>query len=237
MNRKIGKAIFGGIFVLAGMPGSVWQAQAKEVAATYQRIAPIDQYLMERNAEMELARSAAPQSISRDAQILVLGRHGYEMAAKGSNGFVCLVERSWMSPYNEAEFLNPDQRAPLCLNPAAVKSHMAFTNKSTELALAGLSKTQMFDALKAAYDKKQLPLPDPGAMCYMMSKQQYFSAKDKNADPHLMFWFPQAANISWGADLRGSPIYVHQDSPDPITTFIIPALTWSDGSPNLVDGH
>jgi hypothetical protein len=58
-------------------------------------MAPLDQYLMERNAEMELAKSAAPESISRDAEVMVLGRHGYETVGKGKNSFVCMVERSW----------------------------------------------------------------------------------------------------------------------------------------------
>ena len=62
-------------------------------------IAPIEQYLMDRNAEIALARSAAPSSISAGAEILVLGRKGYETAVKGKNGFVCVVERSWMAPF------------------------------------------------------------------------------------------------------------------------------------------
>ena len=39
-----------------------------------------------------MARSAAPDSISRGATILVLGRQGYETAVEGKNGFVCMVE-------------------------------------------------------------------------------------------------------------------------------------------------
>jgi len=174
--------------------------------------------------------SAAPAAISGDAEILVLGRKGYETAVKGKNGFACLVERSWMAPYDDPEFLNPDQRAPLCLNPPAARSHLPLTFKATELALAGMSKTQMFDNIKAAFLKKELPMPEPGSMCYMMSKQQYFGRKNGNADPHLMFWFPQTDNVTWGAGLSGSPVYVHQDSPDPITTFIISVAKWSDGT-------
>jgi hypothetical protein len=57
-------------------------------------MAPLDQYLMvDRDAEIAMARSAAPEAISRDAYVLVLGRHGYETAVKGKNGFVCVVER------------------------------------------------------------------------------------------------------------------------------------------------
>ena len=63
----------------------------------YSKMAPVDQYLMERNAEILLARSAAPDSISSDAKILVLGRQGYETAVRGKNGFVCMVERSWIA--------------------------------------------------------------------------------------------------------------------------------------------
>lgn len=81
-------------------------------------MAPIDQYLMtDRNTEIAFARTAAPESISRDAEVLVFGRHGYETAVKGKNGWVCVVERSWMAPFDDPEFLNPDQRVPLCLNP------------------------------------------------------------------------------------------------------------------------
>ena len=70
----------------------------------YPKMAPVDKYLMERNAEILLARSAAPDSISSDATILVLGRQGYETAIRGKNGFVYRVERSWMAAFDSPEF-------------------------------------------------------------------------------------------------------------------------------------
>jgi hypothetical protein len=221
------------IFILGVAP----QARALDNKAPYTSMAPLDQYLMDRNAEIVLARTAAPESISRDAEVLVLGRHGYETAVKGKNGWVCIVERSWMAPFDDPEFLNPDQRLPLCLNPPAVRTHLPLTLKTTELAMAGLSKTQMFDSIKAAYDKKELPLPEAGAMCYMTSKQQYFSRKVGNADPHLMFWFPRTDDMFWGAGLPGSPVYVHQYSPEPITEFVISVSKWSDGTPAPLDAQ
>ena len=82
-------------FALVVVLGTAWKAQAQDTKTPYPNMAPLDQYLMEdREAEIALARSAAPESISRDAEILVLGRHGYETAVKGKNGFVCIVERS-----------------------------------------------------------------------------------------------------------------------------------------------
>jgi hypothetical protein len=233
MNREIVNTIasgtFGLVLVIALSP--LCPAQARDAGPSYERMAPIEQYLMtDRNTEIAFARTAAPESISRDAEVLVLGRHGYETAVKGKNGWVCVVERSWMAPFDDPEFLNPDQRLPLCLNPPAVRTHLPLTFKATELAMAGLSRAQMFDNIKAAYDKKELPLPEPGAMCYMTSKQQYFSRKVGNADPHLMFWFPKTDDLFWGAGLAGSPVYVHQYSPEPITEFIISVSKWSDGT-------
>jgi len=217
--------------VLVVMLSAARPEQAPDAKAPYSSMAPIEQYLMaDRNAEIALARSAAPESISRDAEIWVFGQHGYEIAAKGKNGFVCIVERSWMASFDDPEFLNPDQRLPLCLNPPGARSHLPLTFKTTELALAGLSRTQIFGRLKAAFDKKILPLPEPGAMCYMMSKQQYFGRKYGNADPHLMFWFPKTDDTFWGAGVPGSPVYVHQYSPQPITEFIISVSKWSDGT-------
>ncbi len=232
MNRVIVKTIAVGSLALVILLSPPWPAQAQGSGPLYERMAPIDQYLMtDSHTEIAFARTAAPESISRDAEVLVLGRHGYETAVKGKNGWVCVVERSWMAPFDDPEFLNPDQRVPLCLNPPAARTHLPLTIKTTELAMAGQSKTQMFDSIKAAYDKKELPLPEPGAMCYMMSKQQYFSRKVGNADPHLMFWFPQKDNLSWGAEFPGSPIDVHEYSPQPITEFDISVSKWSDGTP------
>src|ERR1700722_7893811 len=135
MHRNILRTIaFAGFALVVGLGGLV---QAQDVKASYSNMAPLDQYLMERNAEIALARSAAPESISRDAEVWVLGKHGYETAVKGKNSFVCLVERSWMAPFDDPEFLNPDQRLPLCLNPPAARSHLPLTFKTTELAFAG----------------------------------------------------------------------------------------------------
>jgi hypothetical protein len=231
MKRRIVRTITLGSITALIVLGTWRNIQAQDAKAPCQSIAPLEQYLIaDRDAEIALARSAAPESISRDAGVLVLGGHGYETAVKCKNGFVCVVERSWMSPFDDPEFLNPDQRLPLCLNPPAVRSHLPLTFKTTELALAGLSKTQMFDKIKAAFDTKELPSPEPGAMCYMMSKQQYFGRKYENADSHLMFWFSKTDDIFWGGGLPGSPVYVHQYSPEPITEFIVSVSKWSDGT-------
>src|SRR5262245_271898 len=84
-------------FALLVVLGTAYQAMAQDATTPYPNMAPIEQYLMDRTAEIALARSAAPESISRDAEVPVLGGHGFETAVKGKNGFVCIVERSWTS--------------------------------------------------------------------------------------------------------------------------------------------
>jgi hypothetical protein len=121
----------------------------------YPKMAPIDRYLIERNAEILLARSAAPDSISSDATVLVLGRQGYEIAVRGKNGFVCMVERSWMAQFDSPEFWNPKVRGAECLNRQAARSILPIADLRTRTVMAGHSKAEIVSAVKAAFEDKQ----------------------------------------------------------------------------------
>jgi len=223
-----------GVLALVTVLGAS-QVRAQETT-TYPSMAPLDQYLMERNAEIALARSAAPESISQDAEVMVLGRHGYETAVKGKNGFVCMVWRSWAAGSDDPVFWNPKLRGPVCFNPPGARFNVPLTVKRTELILAGRSKAQMFEAMKAAYDKQELPPLEPGAMCYMLSKQQYVSDSDPHWHPHMMFFVPPMEPATWGTGLPGSPVVVaFTDPQERVTTFLVPVPKWSDGT--LADGH
>jgi hypothetical protein len=220
--------------LLAIVLSPAWPQQAPDAKAPYPSMAPIEQYLMpDRNAEIALARSAAPESISRDAEVLVLGRHGYETAAKGKNGFVCLVERSWTAPIEDPNFWNPKLRGPICLNPPALRTYLPLTIKKTESVLAGQSKAQMVERIKAGLDKKELPPLESGAMSYMLSKDGYLSDQDGHWHPHLMYFVPQTDAAIWGANLPGSPILATDDTPARLTIFLVPVRKWSDGTPDL----
>jgi hypothetical protein len=220
---------------LVAMFATAWPAQAQNAKTLYPAMAPLEQYLMpDRNEEIKLARSAAPDSIAGDAEVLVLGKAGYETAVQGKSGFVCLVERSWTAGINDPDFWNPKLRGPLCLNAPAVRSYLPRTIKKTQLVIAGRTKAQIFDAIAAAIDKRELPAPEPGAMSYMLSKQGYLG--DRAAGPwlpHLMFFTPETDSKAWGADLPGSPIITFQNPEERLTVFLIPVRSWSDGTPAL----
>jgi hypothetical protein len=207
-------------------------AQAQDAKAPYPKMAPISQYMMaDRNAEIALARTAAPESISRDAEILVLGRHGYETAVKGKNGFVCLVERAWNAPLDNSEFWNPKNRSPDCYNPPAARAILPLILKRAELVLAGGSKDQIREGVEA-FGRKEVPALRAGAMCYMMSKEAYLTDQDGHNLSHLMFYVPEGT--AWGQDLPGSPVQLLQQRilgvPGHVSLYIIPVRRWSDGT-------
>jgi len=210
---------------------SVFLAQATVLAESYPSMAPLDQYLMPTDTEIALARSAAPKSVSDDADVMVLGRDGYTTAAKGTNGFLCIVERAWANPTDAPEFWNPRLRAPNCFNAAATRTFVPIYLMKTRLVLAGKSKAEILQATTSAMDKGELPPLQPGAMCYMMSKQQYLNDIGKSWHPHVMFLIPGDATKSWGANLPASPIMAANDPEERATIFMVLVSEWSDGTP------
>jgi len=221
------------------------QAQVSEAAynnrtpyakTAYPSMAPVAEYRMDRDAEIALARTGAPASISRDAEILVLGQKEYEVAVPGKNGFVCMIGRAFTGPFSNREFWNPKNRSPACLNPVAAKYVLPFFLKQAKLALAGKSQTEMYDAIKAAVDNKELPAPETGAMIYMMSKEAYLTDRGGHNLSHIMFELPRMDGAVWGSDMgtpgkyQDSPIFGVSFDPMPMVEFNVPVNQWSDGT-------
>jgi hypothetical protein len=228
-NKNLG-AIAIKSFALLVVLGTSYRAMPQEVAPSYPKMAAVEQYLMvDRDAEIALARSAAPESISRDAEVLVLGRHGFETVAKGKNGFACIVGRSWTSAA-DADFWDPKVRVPMCVNAAAAHSYLLRITRITELALAGRTLAQVNEAIAAAIAKKELPPMEPGAMCYMMSKEGYGGATLPHWPSHLMFFYSDTDPAIWGANLPGSPVSGVTDTEEHLTQFVVVVQRWSDGT-------
>jgi hypothetical protein len=213
------------------IPNAGRQAVAQDGKAAYPAIAPLDQYLIsDEKSEIALARSAAPGSISDGAEVMVLGHEGYKVAVKGRNGFLCIVERSWGQSTDQAEFWNPKMRAPHCFNAQARRSFAPIYLMKTRLVLQGKSKAEIAQAIAAALDKKELSPLEPGAMAYMMSKQQYLNDRDEVWHSHAMFFYPGDMTKSWAADDPNSPVMVANDAEERVTILFVLADKWSDGT-------
>jgi len=230
--RKSNIRIMSLAFVVAIVSSWPACARAQVEKAPYPVMAPLDQYLIsDENAEIALARSAAPASISNAAEVMVLRRDGYATAVKGSNGFVCIVERSWANTTDDGQFWNPKVRAPHCFNAPAASTFLPFFLMKSKLVLAGKSKAEIAAAMASALEKKELPALAPGTMVYMMSKQQYLNDTGKSWHPHVMFYASGNAEKSWGANLPGSPVMAAYDHEQRATTFFVLTDDWSDGTP------
>lgn len=233
MQKKIVVIAVFAAFVQVGVPGD---AGAQADTNQYAQMAPIEQYLIaDQDAEVALARSGAPPSISGEAEVMVLGRTGFKTAVEGKNGFVCVVERGWGAGTDASEFWNPKIRAPICFNAAAARSFLPIFLMKTKLAEAGKSKVEILAATNAAFDKKELPALEPGSMCYMMSKQQYLNDVGKSWHPHLMFFVSGDAAKSWGADAQDSPLMAGKDPEERATIMMVWVGKWSDGSAVMDD--
>lgn len=236
MSRNRAVMIAVAVVALVGVSGAVCGAQAQAGKAAYPAMAPLDQYLMEEKSEIALARSAAPPSISNDAEVMVLTAKGYTTAVRGTNGFLCIVERSWANASDNANFWNPKVRAPNCFNAPAARTFVPIFLMKTRLVLEGKSPAEIGKATTAALDKKELPGLEPGAMCYMMSKQQYLNDEAINWHPHLMVLAPGEAAKSWGANAAGSPILAAHDAEERVTIFMVVVSKWSDETPAPMNG-
>jgi hypothetical protein len=214
---------------------------AAKAAEPYPAMAPIERYrVASPEAEIALARSAAPPSISNDAEILVLGEKAYDTAVKGRNGFTCIVERSWANEPGNSDFWNPKLRAPICFNPAAARSVLPEYLARTRWVLAGATEPEVARRLKAEVAAGRIGAPEVGSMCYMMSKDGYLGDNVHGPwRPHLMYFLPPIDPAQWGANdvgasapaFAGSPMMAFAGGIEPVTVFFAPVTTWSDGSP------
>jgi hypothetical protein len=193
---------------------------------------PVAPYLMsDPQAEVALARSAAPPAISAKATVLVLTSGGFETAVQGTNGFVCIVERSWTAPFNDTEFWNPKERGPDCYNPPAARTEIPQLIQEAKWALGGLTRQQMADRTKAAFADGTFKTPEPGAFGFMLSKEGYLNHAHGPWYPHIMFFIPRDQVASWGSDVDNSPTLSVDRGPYLSTIVMVPVLDWSDGSP------
>jgi hypothetical protein len=243
MTRNQIHSIFLSAFALVVALIASRPAAAQDAKEPYPTMAPVEQYLMDRDAEIALARSAAPDAISHDASVIVLTRHGYETAVQGKNGWVCWVGRAWMGMFDQPEFWNPKVRAAECINPPAVRSVLPYANKRAELVLAGHSKSEIIASIKAAIDKKELPPLEQGTVSYMMSKGSYLTDYGGHNLPHLMFYETAKDDAAWGANLTNSPVmavnywyisaqsYPELKSFPPLSVVLVGVGKWSDGTP------
>ena len=208
--------------------GALLTLSATSLRAQPSRYPPIDRYLMPRAAEIALARTAAPPSISDHATIKVLTRSGFKVVQQGENGTVCMVMRGFSAPtYTPAQFrdlvYDATVRAPICFTAPAAKVAMPYYELRTTLALAGKDPAQIASAVKAAYASGKLPRRDGVTMAYMWSAHQHLGSGINAWHPHVMLFAPNYDNAMVGGNAFGSAMpQLTDDAGTPFSVVVIP---------------
>ena len=192
----------------------------------------IDDYLIDEAFEVALARSAAPAHISEKADVWVLRRDGYHQVAAGTNGFTCLVERSWSSPVGpHRDFFNPKLRAPICYNEEAARTILGDYLRRTELAMGGSTIGEIQETIEREIGTGKLPPPRGVAMSYMLSDGQLLGTETGRFKPHLMFYIPYATSVELGSPPPGCEhVCLFEHAGGPFAALIVPMPSFNEVS-------
>jgi len=206
---------------LIGMPAAVQAAQS-------QAYPPLSAYMMPRDAEIALARTAAPANVSGAATVKVLTPSGYQLASQGTNGYTCIVMRGWAAPtFTPAQFRGlvyvPTVRAPICFNEPASKMVLPYYELRAKLAIEGEAPDKIARDIQAAYDDGTLPKRTEVSFAYMWSAQQNLAPGIGHWHPHLMIFAPNYTNAMIGGNPFGSPLpQVTDDAGTPFSVIVVP---------------
>jgi hypothetical protein len=198
------------------------------VYAEGSRYPPLADYLMSRDVEVALAKSAAPANISSRATIKVLTESGYAVHRQGDNGFVCMVMRGWAAPtYTPEQFrdlvFDSTVRAPICFDPRAAQTVMPYYELRSRLAMEGETPDRIAQRVEAAYARGELPRRDGVTFAYMWSASQHLGPGIGHWHPHMMVFSPYYKNPMLGDNEFGQPLpTVTDDAGTPFAVVVIP---------------
>ena len=219
-KARTGTLVILGIALMAGLCAGNIRAQSPKYP-------PLSEYMMEPEAEIALAKSAAPDGVSGRATIKVLTAAGYKVLVQGDNGFVCMVMRGWGAPtYTPAANRNlvydPKTRAPICFNPVASRTVLPYQELRTRLAMEGKGPDQIAEEIEAAYAKGELPKIEAVGFAYMFSADQMLGPAGA-WHPHMMVYTPYYTNAMLGNNAGDSGLpSISDDEGTPFAVTVIP---------------
>jgi hypothetical protein len=214
--------------IMTGLTLLLVSMQAVSASGQSAKYPPLSEYMMARDAEIALAKSAAPDSISGHATIKVLTASSFQVVHDGDNGFVCMVMRGWMAPtYTPAQFRDlvyeAKLRAPICFNPEASRTVLPYYELRSKLGMEGKTPDQIVEGVQAAYAKGELPKRDGVSFAYMWSADQNLGTGIGHWHPHVMVFAPYHDNSMLGNNEFGSPLpQLSDDAGTPFAVVVIP---------------
>ena len=157
------------------------------------------------SAEVALALTAAPASLTVGAEVYVWHDGHFVKARTGSSGVACMVSRD----------ARVDGVFPMCFDPEAARTQMPEQMMRTELCSRRLADTTIRRQMETAYATGALHYPTTPAIIYMMSSHQLLTTSDATGThligawrPHVMIYLPHAsaAQFALGAQNAAGPL-------------------------------
>jgi hypothetical protein len=213
--------------IVAGLVLVFGSMQATSMLGQNSKYPPLSEYMMTPEAEVALARSAAPENVSGHATVKILAASGYKVAAQGDNGFVCIVMRGWGAPtFSPAQLRDlvyyAKLRAPICFNPVASRTVLPLQELRARLGTEGKTPDQIAEVVQAAYTKGELPKMEMVAFAYMFSADQDLGPGVGHWHPHMMVYTPYYENSMLGGNQPGALPIVGDDAGTPFAVTVIP---------------
>ena len=217
------------VLLLAGASVAAAQTRAQPQLQIEKRYPALTEFMMPRDAEIALARSAGPEHLSSSATIKILTASGFKVAIEGDNGSACMVLRGWGAPtYNPEHFRDfiyvGDLRAPICFDPVSARTMMPYYELRHKLGLEGKTADEIAKGVEAAYAKGELPKIEP-SIGYMLSRNMYLGPHLGHGFvyPHIMLFLPYYTNAMLGGNERRSGFpFLSDDSGTPFSVTVIP---------------
>jgi hypothetical protein len=186
-----------------------------------------------RERQIELALSAAPTEVSSKATVYILGPKGYEKVREGTNGFSCLIERSFVGTTQTSS-------APACFDAEGSRTLMLTYLRKEEMRAEGKSEAEIKDDIAKGFEEGRFKVPGPGFL-YMMSDENYVyddqSKESGFVPPHLMFYAPYKTAKDLGYESISPTMVPHLTQPGRAEGLIVVAAKKPPQDSSSEDSH
>lgn len=179
-----------------------------------------------RERQIDLALSAAPPEVSSKATTYILGAKGYKKVREGTNGFSCLIERSFAGTTQNSS-------APACFDAEGSRTLLLTYLRREELRAQGKSEAEIKDDITKGFQDGRFKAPGPGFL-YMMSDENFvYDSESKESGfvpPHLMFYAPYKSAKDLGYESISPTMVPYLTHPGPEGLIVVAAQKPSQDS-------
>jgi hypothetical protein len=158
--------------------------------------------LLPRDQEINLALSAAPEHLRKEAAVYVFTTQGYEKVQPGTNGFVCLVNR------DRAQLGDVTLR-PTCWDKEGSDSIVPVMLRVGEMLARNRTAAEIKQDIDGGFTDGRFHSPRKSGIAYMLAGDvNQFDVKtgsivERAFPPHYMIYAPGLTNADIGMTREG----------------------------------